>query len=141
MTTSRTFPHAPRSVRDARKFALEALAGQPQETLEVVELLVSELAGNCVRHTDTSFVVEVSDARRSIRVAVTDGGPGEPVVRHVDATAVAGRGLALVESLSRSWGVDRRRSPGSGKTVWFELPSATRTAGGRRAATATANRG
>jgi hypothetical protein len=39
----------------------------------------------------------------------------------VDTTAVAGRGLALVEMLSSSWGVRGRRRPGAGKAVWFVL--------------------
>ena len=89
--------------------------------LDVVELLVSELAGNCVRHTDSSFDVEVSRDRRKIRVAVSDRGAGKPAVQHVDTNAVAGRGLALVETLSSTWGVRTSRRPGGGKAVWFEL--------------------
>ncbi|HET9094637.1 MAG TPA: ATP-binding protein [Solirubrobacteraceae bacterium] len=126
MTETRAFPNAPQSVRAARKFALEALGGYPRETLEVVELLVSELAGNCVRHTSTRFVVGVSDDRGVIRIEVTDRGPGEPSVRHVDPSAISGRGLALVESLSQSWGVRHSRTGTSGKTVWFEVPTAAR---------------
>ena len=42
-------------------------------------------------------------------------------MQHVDTNAIAGRGLALVETLSSSWGVRTRRLPRAGKTVWFEL--------------------
>jgi serine/threonine-protein kinase RsbW len=121
MTSNRKFPNDPNAVRAARRFAIDELPGYAPELLDVVELLVSELAGNCVRHTNSSFFVEVSRDRRRIRVAVSDRGPGKPAVRHVDTSAVAGRGLALVETLSSSWGVRASRRPGGGKAVWFVL--------------------
>ena len=121
MTSSRKFPNDPQAVRAARKFAVNELSGYAPELLDVVELLVSELAGNCVRHTDSDFEVSVSSDRRKIRVSVADRGGGTPVVQHVDTNAVAGRGLALVETLSSSWGVRSTRLPRAGKTVWFEI--------------------
>lgn len=121
MTSNRRFPNDPQAVRAARRFAIDELAGYAPELLDVVELLVSELAGNCVRHTNSSFEVQVSGDRRRIRVAVSDRGPGRPVVQHVDSNAIAGRGLALVETLSSSWGVRNSRLRGGGKAVWFEL--------------------
>jgi hypothetical protein len=42
-----------------------------------------------------------------------------PAVRTACADATGGRGLALVEALSDSWGTDVQAG---GKTVWFELP-------------------
>jgi anti-sigma regulatory factor (Ser/Thr protein kinase) len=121
MTSNRRFPNDPQAVRAARKFAIHELSGYPAELVDVVELLVSELAGNCVRHTDSSFEVAISGDRRQIRVAVSDQGAGKPIVKHVDANAIAGRGLALVEMLSSSWGVRRSRSRSGGKAVWFVL--------------------
>ena len=121
MTSNRKFPNDPQAVRAARRFAIDELSGYAPELLDVVELLVSELAVNCVRHTDSSFDVEVSRDRRRIRVSVSDRGAGKPAVQHVDTSAVAGRGLALVETLSNSWGVRSSRRPGGGKAVWFEL--------------------
>lgn len=121
MTSSRKFPNDPQAVRSARRFALDELSDYPPELLDVVELLVSELAGNCVRHTKSGFEVSVSADRRRIRISVSDHGPGKPVVQHVDTDAVAGRGLALVETLSDSWGVRTNRLPRAGKAVWFEL--------------------
>lgn len=124
MTSSRAFPNDPAAVRAARRFAVQELSDYPPELLEVIELLVSELAGNCVRHTDSSFAVRIGADQRRIRISVSDRGPGDPVVRALDPDAVAGRGLALVEMLSSSWGVRRSRSRG-GKAVWFvlELPN------------------
>lgn len=122
MTSSRSFPNDPASVRAARRFAVGELSGYSEDLLETVELLVSELAGNCVRHTTSSFEVRIETDTRRIRVAVTDCGPGRPVVRRLDPSAVTGRGLALVEMLSSSWGVlPSRSSTGGGKAVWFEL--------------------
>lgn len=121
MSSNRKFPNDPQAVRAARKFALSELPGYAPELLDVVELLVSELAGNCVRHTNSDFEVSVSGDRRKIRVSVSDRGAGRPVVQHVDTSAVSGRGLALVETLSSSWGVRNSRLPGGGKAVWFML--------------------
>lgn len=124
MTATRRFPHDPAAVRDARRFALETLEtldGYDPELLEVVELLVSELAANCVRHTNSGFEVTVAADSREIRVAVSDHGGGRPTLRHPDPDAVAGRGLALVEMLSSSWGVRANRSLRGGKSVWFSL--------------------
>lgn len=121
MTSNRKFPNDPQAVRAARKFALGELSGYAPELLDVVELLVSELAGNCVRHTDSGFEVRVSGDQRRIRVSVSDRGRGKPTVQHVDTNAIAGRGLALVETLSSDWGVRSSRLPGGGKAVWFVL--------------------
>ena len=121
MTSNRKFPNDPEAVRAARKFVTRQLSGYAPELMDVVELLVSELAGNCVRHTDSGFEVKVSRDRQRIRVAVTDKGRGKPVVKHVDTTAVTGRGLALVEMLSSAWGVRTKRSLTGGKSVWFVL--------------------
>ena len=121
MTSSRRFPNDPAAVRAARKFAVHELAGYAPDLLEIIELLVSELAGNCVRHTDSSFAVRIGADRTRIRISVSDRGAGSPVMRSLDPNAVAGRGLALVDTLSSSWGVRRNRSLGGGKAVWFVL--------------------
>jgi len=121
MTSSRRFPNDPAAVRAARKFAVHELSGHDPDLLEVIELLVSELAGNCVRHTDSSFAVHIGADRRRIRVSVSDRGGGRPVVQALDPDAIAGRGLALVQMLSSSWGVRRNRSLTGGKAVWFVL--------------------
>lgn len=122
MTTStRKFANDPDAVRSARRFALESLPDCSPDVREVVELLVSELAGNCVRHTDSGFEVRVSGDADKVRISVTDRGRGRPVVQGIDPTAVTGRGLALVQMLSSSWGVRYSRSAAGGKSVWFAL--------------------
>jgi anti-sigma regulatory factor (Ser/Thr protein kinase) len=121
MTSARKFPNDVRAAKAARQFALEQLAGYAPEVLEVVELLVSELATNSVRHTDSGFEVRVSSGPRRIRVSVTDSGAGQPVERAPDPTAASGRGLALVKMLSSASGVRPSRAAAGGKTVWFVL--------------------
>jgi anti-sigma regulatory factor (Ser/Thr protein kinase) len=121
MTSVRKFPNQSTAARAARQFALANLAGYAPELLEVVELLVSELASNSVRHTESGFEVRVSSDRRRIRVSVTDSGSGRPTERALDPTAESGRGLALVKMLSSASGVTRSRSSAGGKTVWFVL--------------------
>ncbi len=121
MTSRRRFPNDPTAVRAARKFALRELSSYSSDLLEVIELLVSELAGNCVRHTDSSFEVRIETSTRRIRISVADRDSGRPVLRALDPEAVAGRGLALVEMLASAWGVRASRSHTGGKSVWFAL--------------------
>ncbi len=45
--------------------------------------------------------------------------PRQPEVRHYATDAVTGRGLALVEQLASSWGIDPTPT---GKAVWCEIP-------------------
>ncbi len=110
------------AVTAARRFALESLAGQQQsaETIETVELMVSELASNCVRHTDSDFDIAIEVVPGAIRVAASDSGSGEPVMRRASPADISGRGLAIVDMLASSWGVEASAS-GPGKRVWFKL--------------------
>lgn len=49
-------------------------------------------------------------------IEVWDGSPDEPVKQTVTADAEGGRGLHLVEALSKKWGI--YRPPAGGKIVW-----------------------
>lgn len=123
MTQTRSFPRQPESVAAARRFAKHALRGTATEVLEAVELMVSELATNCVRHTNTAFELSVARARGRIRVEVTDRASGTPTMRSPGPDDPTGRGLQIVNMLSESWGVESRSA--RGKTVWFTLGAAT----------------
>lgn len=128
----RTFPAIPQSVHAARRFAVDALPELPERALESVELMVSELATNCIRHERTSFHVAVLHSARQIRVEVTDAGLGVPMMRSPGPDEPSGRGLQIVHMLSDQWGV-QPETP-SGKTVWFTLNApAGREVGGDRA--------
>ncbi|MDQ3945660.1 MAG: ATP-binding protein, partial [Actinomycetota bacterium] len=58
----------------------------------------------------------------TVRVEVMDASESAPAPRVAADEDVSGRGLALVESLARRWGVDP--AVGGGKTVWFEVDRA-----------------
>jgi anti-sigma regulatory factor (Ser/Thr protein kinase) len=116
---TRTFPLDPQSVPAARRFATGALGDVPLEAREAVELMVSELVTNCVRHVHTSFDLTIERMSAEIRVEVTDRGGGIPTMRSPSPDEPNGRGLRIVDMLSRRWGVEQRA--GSGKTVWFTV--------------------
>jgi anti-sigma regulatory factor (Ser/Thr protein kinase) len=139
MKTTRSFVHAPASVTAARRFATEALRGAPAETLEAVALMVSELATNCVRHTDGGFELTILRSPGEIRVEATDHGGGKPTMRSPEPTDPTGRGLRIVDMLARAWGVDRT---GQATTVWFTIASggASRKPSSRAADKRTARR-
>ncbi len=119
MRDTRTFPHEPQSVPAARRFAAGALRGASAETLQAVELMVSELATNCIRHTNTGFDLTIVRDGSDIRVEATDGAGGTPTMRSPKPTDASGRGLKIVDMLSARWGVQSRAS--AGKTVWFTI--------------------
>jgi signal transduction histidine kinase len=115
-----TFPNSPLSVTKARHLVTSELKSQPERVRDAVEMLVSELTTNCVRHTDSRFTVRVDVTTERVRVEVTDGGSGWPRMKFPAATAPNGRGLRIVDVLSERWGVDHLGG-GVGKTVWFEV--------------------
>src|SRR5207247_9100124 len=104
--TSRVFGNAPEAVSAARNYVVDQLAEVPRAIVDEVAVMVSELATNCVRHTDTEFKVEVEHDGNRIRVEVTDRGPGAPTLRVPDASEPSGRGLRIVRELADSFGVD-----------------------------------
>jgi anti-sigma regulatory factor (Ser/Thr protein kinase) len=126
MTRRMAFAKSPRSVSAARSFARSALPGLPPEALEVVELMVSELATNCIRHSKTAFDVSIDQRADEVRIEVSDQAGGQPIVRSPGPEDPRGRGLKIVEMLSEAWGVDYH--PGDGKTVWFSVSAAAQTA-------------
>jgi anti-sigma regulatory factor (Ser/Thr protein kinase) len=90
-----------------------------------VQLLVSELVTNAVRHAGLGpkdvirLVVELR--RRALRVEVHDPGGGfEPGPPSPDPSRPSGWGLYLVNELADRWGVDSKRRT----QVWFELDRA-----------------
>lgn len=125
MMNSRTFPHEPQSVPAARRFATSVLRDAPADVLEAVELMVSELATNCIRHTDSGFVLTITRGGGDIRVEATDHAGGTPIMRSPKPTDPSGRGLKIIDMLSAGWGVRSAAGAGSGKTVWFTVRDST----------------
>lgn len=125
MSQTRRFSNHRGSVTAARRFVTAILADQPPDVVQTVELLVSELASNCVRHTDSDFEIAVTRQADVIRIAATDGGTGRPVMRAPDPLSTSGRGLPIIDMMSRAWGVDPAPPPAPGKTVWFTVQVVT----------------
>ena len=107
------------AVATARRVAVELLCRTLAEhEVRVVGLLTSELVTNAVVHTTTPFVLDVTLEAGVVRVAVEDGGPGEPRAMGPGAASEHGRGLQLVDDLASRWGTEPLAQ---GKHVWFEL--------------------
>jgi serine/threonine-protein kinase RsbW len=87
---------------------------------QIAELLTGELVANTVVHgpADSDVTVRALLLGPVLRVEVHDEGPGRPVMRRAEPTAPNGRGLALVDALSTSWGTT---SDAGGTLVWFEV--------------------
>jgi anti-sigma regulatory factor (Ser/Thr protein kinase) len=91
-----------------------------------VELLVTELATNGVKHADAECGCDriTLDARvdaNRLRIAVRDCGRGfHAQPQDGEREQPGGWGLVLVEDISDRWGVEREPTT----TVWFELERA-----------------
>ncbi|UAL71267.1 ATP-binding protein [Streptomyces angustmyceticus] len=118
------------SVPEARRRASALLRewGAAPHVRDDVELVVSELFTNAVRHTDSEKVgCELSLLGAHIRIEITDQGGPEDSAPHVQPGSVdkeCGRGLFLVGALSESWG-SRPDDSGRGRVVWADLPYAS----------------
>ena len=108
------------AVREARGTVRRLLEGWGLAGLgETAELCASELATNAVLHARSPVLLAVALLPDAVRVEVEDESPG--VIEAgplVDDGAESGRGLAIVDALTESWGVEQHLA---GKTVWFEL--------------------
>ena len=94
-----------------------------QHLADDVKLVVSELATNAITHAVTPFTVTLAGVEQSAHVKVRDGSPRAPVLGTGTPYDTAGRGIAIVDLLSRDWGVVTHGD--GGKTVWaaFDVAS------------------
>lgn len=131
LTAIAALPSGPSLARRFVAATLRAWQEQP-ELIETAVLLVSELVTNAVRAVDTARAarVELALRRQSGRVIIEvyDNGSGLPVLARIKPDAENGRGLLLVQALSKEWGHQRRAS--GGKTVFCVLDESELT--GRR---------
>jgi anti-sigma regulatory factor (Ser/Thr protein kinase) len=120
VSDGRTFPNAPASVSEARRFVVDAIGNAPPHVIEAVAVAVSELATNCVRHAGTDFSVDIEKTPDRLRVEVADYGSGTPTLCSPEPCEPSGRGLLLVRELSDAWGVEQSRDR-PGNRVWFTM--------------------
>ncbi len=132
MKRTRSFPYDPLSISAARRFAVGALRAAPAEVVNAVELMVSELTTNSVRHGGTGFRVVITSRQAAnaeeIRIEVTDSAGGRPTMRSPGPDDPTGRGLRIVSMLADAWGVEKRS--GAGKTVWLTIAFSPSTEAG-----------
>ncbi|WPB88808.1 ATP-binding protein [Streptomyces malaysiensis] len=119
--TSWLLPSEPSSVPRARRLTLaQVTAWTLHEFADDAELLVSELVTNALRHAGGPIRLTLSrcSVDRAFRCEVADEGPGQPRVCRPCDEDEGGRGLHLLDMLSRCWG---STCTAAGKVVWFEL--------------------
>jgi anti-sigma regulatory factor (Ser/Thr protein kinase) len=101
-----------------------AAAGVVEEVRDDAVLVLSELVSNAVKHAAPlpSGEITVRWAVQSdvLHMEITDGGAStRPHVGVAALSSLGGRGLDIVRSVSRQWGV----TEGQGSvTVWAEVP-------------------
>jgi anti-sigma regulatory factor (Ser/Thr protein kinase) len=119
-------PPSTDSVPAARHFVRREL-GAVDVDVDTAALLVSEVVTNAVLHARTSVRLSIRSSRSEAHIEVRDGSPVEPRVHAFSPTSATGRGLRLLELLSKRWGV--RADPRTGgKIVWFDVGEPTETA-------------
>lgn len=97
-----------------RDWVHQQLAEVPRVPRQQAALVTEELVANARDHGQAPYVlrVAVDRTRRALRVFVED------CAAHDGTAWRSGTGLALVDGLSRGWGIERRVSA---KTVWAEV--------------------
>jgi anti-sigma regulatory factor (Ser/Thr protein kinase) len=123
------------SSRIARDFATTTLhAWGLSELVDDAVVIISELVTNAVRHGLPPYAAAAGDMPikltlvrqgRFVVCIVSDPGGRSPEQRSADDVCENGRGLHVIEALSRVWGWTPL--PGTGKAVWaaLSIPGAT----------------
>jgi anti-sigma regulatory factor (Ser/Thr protein kinase) len=103
----------------ARAFVQEHLSARTRpEVRDAVGLCVSELVTNAIDHAQPPYRLRLSERGRTLRIELEDATVDPPFVRSQDPLQARGRGMYLIETLSRAWGV---LPSDHGKTVWAEF--------------------
>ena len=107
----------PVSASLAREFVRFHLldAGLP-DLVDDLRLVVSELVTNAISHAGTPSTVVLERSGPSVTLTVRDCSPSLPLLTAANSTAGSGRGLGIVDVLSRDWGVTD--CMGEAKSVW-----------------------
>ncbi|MGW7292989.1 ATP-binding protein [Streptomyces xiamenensis] len=128
-SSSMSVPHGPGGVGTARRRMRSELLdnGARESVIDDAVLILSELLSNAYRHArplNEGHHVRASwsqDADGEITISVTDGGgPTRPRAGSPSVTARGGRGLTIITSLARAWGV-HDADPSGAVTVWVVL--------------------
>lgn len=123
--TSWVVPFASSSARTVRTDITVELrrCGVVQRTIDDARIVASELLGNALRYAEPlatgGLGVCLQVQPNWVRIAVSDGGSMTlPALLHSPMLAPGGRGLAIVNTLASTWGVQERSD---GNTVFGVL--------------------
>lgn len=108
------------SVAQARARARSWAESYPSEISAAVEVIVSELVTNAIRHGRGSVRIQLRTASHEIRIGVSDVGPGCPHTAEAGVEQTYGRGLQIVQQLT-SRGSVQPGPDATGKTVWAHV--------------------
>jgi anti-sigma regulatory factor (Ser/Thr protein kinase) len=128
-----TLPTSPFWARRYTRFFLDSCKRMSEETVETAELLVSELVTNAVRfagnparplryseRASASLIsLSIRHFREGLLIEVYDADSNPPRLTQADDNADSGRGLMLVDALSKEWSYFF--PPGGGKVVYCFL--------------------
>jgi anti-sigma regulatory factor (Ser/Thr protein kinase) len=102
---------------ELRQRCAELLWASPDRVIGDVQLVVTELVSNVLRHTPhRAGQVAVWQEGADVHVSVSDLSSVPP--RLVHGAPVGGRGIHIVDAVASAWGVVRDRQ---GKTVWADI--------------------
>ena len=104
-----------------RRWAAEALADLTGDELGDVLLVATELVTNAYDHGRRARELRIwrLDESRAVRIEVADNSPVLPTLGRSTVNPARGRGMVIVDKLSKVWGVVPNVI---GKTVWAEVP-------------------
>ncbi|MCG5213135.1 ATP-binding protein [Streptosporangium soli] len=111
------FPGEVTSAGAARRLVRDHLGRD--ELADDCALIVTELVTNAVLHGGTAVRLTLTAHERRVYAEIADDGAGRPRASVADLDATGGRGLLIVGTLARDWGVVA--DPDGGKVVWFVL--------------------
>jgi anti-sigma regulatory factor (Ser/Thr protein kinase) len=110
-------PTSPFWARRYTRFFLDCCRGVSEDTAETAELLVSELVTNAIRftgnpgqrqrqsgHADAGLIwLSIRLFRGGLLIEVYDADSNPPVRSEAGQDAEGGRGLAIIDALSKEW--------------------------------------
>lgn len=112
----------PRLVSDARHFVADHAPPLPDDTLDALLLLTSELVTNAVLHARTRIELGITVAAESVLVTVHDLDLARSTQVPYEARE-GGWGLGLVSALAEESAIEVHAD--DGKTAWFRLTRGT----------------
>ncbi len=113
-------PHkiASRQAHTVLKWALtDWSAGS--EVVDNTRVVLGELVTNALTHSTDVFTLALHLTDELIVIEVWDSNDATPEVELPHELAINGRGMLLVNALSKEWGV--RHEKDGGKTVWAKV--------------------